>query len=378
MKRVSFFVPFHRCNAFSVKLKAFFFSSYSKHPSFTIAPPVLQPADLQLPANFRIVGIESSCDDTSICLMSSNREILFERTCNQATIHSCYGGVVPMLASEAHRYRLPFLLKEMMTFWRDNYSSFCTLTHSSQEPPAFHIIAATRGPGLLASVAAGWQAAKEVSAVLNVPLIGVHHMEGHALMSLFESKVALKFPFYSLLVSGGHTLILKMSALGSYELLAASMDDNIGECLDKAARALGLGWMPGHHGGLAAQLEIVAENGNPDAFTFSVPFSRDKALKFSFCGLKSAFLRRVTTLKDSVSQDEKATLDGSLVSDLAASFQKAVFDHVENQLERLQKQEDFQVGWPLVISGGVARNKLLRTRYVYLTPIYLIFTQRFC
>ena len=202
-------------------------SLYRKHPNIEKIIPMVNPVDLNIPPDYIVLGIESSCDDTSVCLLQKSHQtliptILYEKTIHQTNIHKYYGGVVPYLASKEHRHHLPLLLKEIIDiFGRSQGRTF----------PGFDFVAATRGPGLPASLSAGWHSAKTLSAALNIPLMGVHHMEGHALMAQFENSDLL-FPFYALLLSGGHTLLLEMESLGKYHIIGQSLDDNIGESLD--------------------------------------------------------------------------------------------------------------------------------------------------
>lgn len=346
-----------------------------------------------LPSHFTLLGIESSCDDTSICLISNQGKIYYEKTVSQDDIHSIYRGVYPMLAGERHRKVLPELLNEMSQMLQLNNMNSQENTHKSHLSektsegnfkngiPPLSFIAATRGPGLASSLSVGWNGAKILSSYLNIPCLGIHHMEGHALMPRYfsflsnlengKSESDIQFPFLSLLISGGHTLLLLMKDIGQYQILGQTLDDAVGEALDKGGRSLDLPWSFKIGSGYGASLEKEAKKGNPLAFSFPLPLSKaDAKIKhrfdFSFSGLKTSLLLKIDEIKKSnVSVEEKSDLPESIRADLAASYQKSVTDHLKRQLlnsiQYIQKEMTTLPLKSVVVSGGVAANSYIRS-----------------
>ncbi|KAG0180994.1 hypothetical protein DFQ29_009602 [Apophysomyces sp. BC1021] len=263
------------------------------------------------------------------------------------------GGIVPTLASLGHSRHLPNVICQ-------------TLEQANLSVEDLDAIAVTRGPGLPPCLPVGLNAAKTLAAVTKKPLIGVHHMEAHALTarltttSTSASEPAPAFPFMTLLISGGHTLLLTANGLGDYNQLGTTLDNAVGEAIDKTARILGLDWIKGRRGGPGAALEQAALRGDPERFTSRLPrpmLQRNKSvIGFSFSGLKTAMSR----LTESEGVDIKRPQD---VSDLAAAFQVVCIQHIEQKLHlALQSEIQKKPLTALVVSGGVASNTFFRTR----------------
>ncbi|KAI8360799.1 glycoprotease family-domain-containing protein [Blakeslea trispora] len=296
----------------------------------------------------RVLGIETSCDDTSAAIVTSDREILSEVVKGQQELHEPMGGIVPTLASKGHSRNLPSVICEALE------SAKLTI----QDLDA---IAVTRGPGLPPCLPVGLNAAKTLAAVSKKPLIGVHHMEAHALTARLTTENPLNapfpaFPFMTLLISGGHTLLLTANNIGDYNQLGTTLDNAVGEAIDKTARLLNLEWVKGRRGGPGAALEKAALLGDPDRFLSRLPkpmLERNKSvIAFSFSGLKTAVARLIEVEKV---VDLSKVQD---VNDMAAAFQLACIRHLEQKLTLALDQELIQFGKPLtalVVSGGVAK-----------------------
>ncbi|ORX58148.1 peptidase M22, glycoprotease [Hesseltinella vesiculosa] len=293
-----------------------------------------------------VLGIETSCDDTSAAIVRSDRTILSEVVRGQQSLHEPMGGVVPTLASKGHSENMPGVICE-------------ALDKAQLTVDQLDAIAVTRGPGLPPCLPVGLNAAKTLAAVHKKPLIGVHHMEGHALTARLASE-QVQFPFMALLISGGHTLLLVAHQLGHYQILATTLDDAMGEAIDKTARALALPWVKGRRGGPGAALEQAALQGDPARFASRLPMpmlQRNKSvLAFSFSGLKTAVARLIE--KDRILDHPQ------LVSDMAAAFQTVCVQHLEQKLTMALENETQQTPnlSALVVSGGVASNLFFRSR----------------
>ena len=273
---------------------------------------------------FITLGVESSCDETGIGLYHSEKGLIGHQLFSQVEIHSEYGGVVPELASRDHIQRALPLIKAVLT------DAHLTLRDISG-------IAYTSGPGLAGALLVGSAVAKSLAWSLKIPSLGVHHMEGHLLAPLLEKEVP-SFPFVALLVSGGHTMLIDVKAIGEYEILGESLDDAVGEAFDKTAKILGLGY-PG--GPALAQL---AQQGSPDAFKFPRPMIDRPGLDFSFSGLKT--FARNTFAKH---PDQKA--------DIAKAFEVAATSTLMIKCRRALEQTKRTT---LVVAGGVSANLSLR------------------
>jgi N6-L-threonylcarbamoyladenine synthase len=276
-----------------------------------------------------VLGIESSCDETGIALYHCKRGLLAHTLHSQIALHNEYGGVVPELASRDHvRYVLPLLRDALQ-------KADCTL----QDIDA---IAYTQGPGLSGALLVGASVACALAYALDVPTIGVHHLEGHLLSPLLSDPKP-SFPFVALLVSGGHTQLMRVDGVGRYALLGESVDDAAGEAFDKSAKLLGLDY-PG--GALLAKL---AQNGTPGRFKLPRPMLHSGDLDFSFSGLKTAVL----TLTQQHPSDDQTR------ADIAHAAQEAIVDVLVNKAVAALKQTGLD---QLVVAGGVGANRLLRSR----------------
>ena len=281
----------------------------------------------------KVLGIETSCDETGIAIYDGNsNQIISEKLFSQAAKHSDYGGVVPELASRDHVKKLIPLLSE-------------TIKESGINADALDGIAYTAGPGLRGPLLTGAALAQALGLGWGIPCIGVHHMEAHLLINLLEDP-APSFPFLTLLISGGHCLIIRADDFGEYKVLGQSRDDAVGEAFDKVAKLLDLGYPGG------PKIEELAIRGDPNAFDFPRPMTKELHLDFSFSGLKTSVLYAF--------RSEKNPSD-TFKADLAASFQEAVADtlFLKSQLAIAQNGLD-----QLVIGGGVASNKFIRKRLI--------------
>tara|TARA_Y100001960_G_scaffold45463_1_gene45589 strand:- start:10303 stop:11316 length:1014 start_codon:yes stop_codon:yes gene_type:complete len=279
-----------------------------------------------------ILGIETSCDETGVALYDSKKnKILSENIFSQAAKHALYGGVVPELASRDQVLKLLPMVK-------------LTLSESGKSSDQIDAIAYTKGPGLSGSLLVGASFANSLSLGWSKPCVGVHHMEAHLLVNLLEER-SPQFPFLTLLVSGGHTLLIKALEIGQYQVLGQTRDDAVGEAFDKVAKILGMNYPGG------PEIEKIAKKGNPNSYNLPRPMLNKKNLDFSFSGLKTAVLYVVKKKKLPLSKDFKA--------DIAASFQAAVAETlVERCKSALLQTGDTQ----LVIGGGVASNQYVRKR----------------
>lgn len=281
-----------------------------------------------------ILGIETSCDETGVALYDSEKGLLGHHLYSQIALHSEYGGVVPELASRDHVRKLLPLIDELL--------QECGLQKSDIAGIAY-----TKGPGLVGALMVGACTGRALALALGVPAIGVHHMEGHLLAPMLEATPP-EFPFVALLVSGGHTQLVRVDGIGAYRLLGESLDDAAGEAFDKAAKMLDLDY-PG--GPLIAKL---AEQGEKGRFTFPRPMVDRPGLDFSFSGLKTYTLNTVAKYAQA-----NGLPDDQTCADIACAFQEAVVDTLVIKCRRALEQENLQ---RLVIAGGVSANVCLRIR----------------
>jgi N6-L-threonylcarbamoyladenine synthase len=307
-----------------------------------------------------VLGIETSCDETALSIVKDGKEIVGEQLSSSLKYHSRYGGIVPEIASRMHLEVIGYLFEELLRQTKLNTKDI-------------HMIAVTKGPGLLGSLLVGVCFAKAVAYALNVPLVGVNHLYGH-LYAVFLSQDAKKinFPFIGLVVSGGHTGLFYVKDFLDLELLGSTLDDACGEVLDKVARLLNLGYPGG------PVIERLAKRGNPQKIHF--PSIRTKRpLDFSFSGIKTAvvyYLKNKGYNIDNLSRPLKLPL--KLKEDLCASFQEAVFNSlIEKSLLACKiKKTD-----TLIVGGGVAKNMCLREKFfekakennikIYFSPLAL-------
>ena len=279
----------------------------------------------------RVLGIETSCDETGIALFDSEQGLLADALYSQVAVHEEYGGVVPELASRDHvRKTLP-LIREV-------------LQKAGMEGADLDAIAYTAGPGLVGALMVGATLARGLARGWGIPALGVHHMEGHLLAPMLEDD-APEYPFVALLVSGGHTQLVRVDGLGEYKMLGESLDDAAGEAFDKAAKMLGQPYPGGPH------IARLAESGDRDRFEFPRPMVNRPGLDFSFSGLKTYTLNTVAEHggKDGVDEQTRA--------DIACAFQSAVVDTLIIKCRRALQQEELT---RLVIAGGVSANTELR------------------
>ncbi|CAM0143091.1 Mitochondrial tRNAs modification protein [Umbelopsis sp. WA50703] len=311
-----------------------------------------------------VLGIETSCDDTSAAVVTSDRRILSEVVRTQHQLHEAMGGIVPTIASTGHMKNLPLVICEALDAANTSINDI-------------DCVAVTRGPGLPPCLSVGMNAAKTLAAVAKKPIVGVHHMEAHALTARLTTEnadgscvPAPAFPFMTLLISGGHTLLLQANAVGNYDQLGTTMDDAVGEAIDKASRALGLKWAQGRRGGPGVALEQAATKGDPSRFDKFLPLPLSerewtKKIGFSFSGLKTAMIRMV--------EQHKIAGNDQDVADAAAAFQNKCVQHLEQKLRLALDKSVKQNNTPLtalVVSGGVASNSLVRSRLESLASSY--------
>ena len=285
----------------------------------------------------RVLGIETSCDETGVAIydtaFTGGRGLLADALYSQIAMHAEYGGVVPELASRDHTHKLLPLIEQVL---KD-----ANLTRQDLDGIAY-----TAGPGLVGALMVGASTAHGMAKALNIPVLGVHHMEGHLLAPMLEDD-APEFPFVALLVSGGHTQLVEVQGLGHYQLLGESVDDAAGEAFDKAAKMLGLAY-PG--GPLVAKL---AEQGDPKRFRFPRPMTDRPGLDFSFSGLKTHTLTAIRQLEAAGELDEQAK------ADVARAFEEAVVDTLVIKCRRALDQTGLK---RIVMAGGVSANTRLRER----------------
>ncbi len=277
----------------------------------------------------RVIGIESSCDETGVAVYDSAQGLLSHRLYSQIAMHQAYGGVVPELASRDHIRRLLPLVRQV-------------LADSNSGAASIDGVAYTAGPGLIGALLVGAGFAASLGLAWGKPVVGVHHLEGHLLAPLLESDPPA-FPFLALLVSGGHTQIVDVTGLGRYRILGESLDDAAGEAFDKTAKLLGLPYPGG------AALAELAERGRADRFVFPRPMLDRPGLEFSFSGLKTAALVAL----------RGRDLDDATRADVARGFQEAV---VETLAEKCRRALELTGHRRLIIAGGVGANRRLRER----------------
>jgi len=280
-----------------------------------------------------ILGIETSCDETGIAIYNTEKQsIISEQLFSQASKHAEYGGVVPELASRDHLIKIIPLIKLTLEEARLKFSDLDGIAY-------------TAGPGLRGPLLIGASMAKSLAFSLKIPSIGIHHMEAHLLINLLEDP-APKFPFLTLLISGGHCLLINAKELGSYEIVGQTIDDAVGEAFDKVSKLLELGYPGG------PLIEKLAKSGDSSAFSFPRPMINKDNLDFSFSGLKTAVFYALKDVK---------VINKKIKANIAASFQDAVADTLliksKKALEETKQNE-------LVIGGGVASNKYIRKKLV--------------
>lgn len=279
----------------------------------------------------RVLGLETSCDETGVALYDSERGLLADALFSQIDLHRMYGGVVPELASRDHVRRAVPLIRQVLA------EAGCSM----QDVDA---LAYTAGPGLVGALLVGACTAQAMSTALGIPAVGVHHMEGHLLAPMLEENPPA-FPFVALLVSGGHTQLVRVDGIGRYQLLGESLDDAAGEAFDKTAKLLGLDYPGG------PEIARLAEQGTAGRFIFPRPMTDRPGLDFSFSGLKTFTLNTWQQCQAAGDASEQTR------ADIAYAFQQAVVETLVIKCRRALKDTQLK---QLVIAGGVSANLQLR------------------
>lgn len=289
----------------------------------------MYPAPLRYdPPAMKVLGLETSCDETGVALFDTRDGLIGEALHSQVDLHAVFGGVVPEIASRDHLKRLLPLIRQV-------------LDEAGVEKP--DAIAYTAGPGLVGALMVGAGMANGLALAWDCPVIPIHHMEGHLVAPLLEDRPP-DFPFLALLVSGGHTMLVWAERLGSYEVMGSTRDDAVGEAFDKTAKLLGLAYPGG------PALAALAEEGDQSAYDFPRPMRNRPGYDFSFSGLKTAVMLQVRAAEAEGSLEERR-------ADIAASFQRAVVDTL---VARTLKAAAGRSAERVVVAGGVGANRLLR------------------
>jgi len=279
-----------------------------------------------------ILAIESSCDETAAAVVRNGREVLSNVISSQIDLHTIYGGVVPEIASRKHIEKINQVIEE-------------ALAEAKVTLQDIDAIAVTYGPGLVGALLVGVSAAKAIAFATDIPLVGVHHIEGHISANYIENK-ELEPPFICLVVSGGHSHLVVVKDYGEYEIIGRTRDDAAGEAFDKVARAIGLGYPGG------PKIDKLAKEGNPDAIRFPRAKVDGNEYDFSFSGLKSAVLNYLNSCQMKGEEIHQA--------DVAASFQKAVIEVLVGHAMQAVEQYGYD---KFAIAGGVASNSSLRSAF---------------
>jgi N6-L-threonylcarbamoyladenine synthase len=275
-----------------------------------------------------VLAIETSCDETSAAVVRDGRQVLSNVIASQIDVHARYGGVVPELASRKHMEAIAPVIDE-------------ALEKAGVALPAIEGVVVTCGPGLIGALLVGVSTAKAIAFARKIPLVGVHHMEGHILAPLLEQEIP--FPYLALAVSGGHTHLYRVDGIGRYRTLGRTLDDAAGEAFDKVAKLLGLGYPGG------ALIDRLAAEGDPRAIDFPRPLLNRDNLDFSFSGIKTALLYYVRA--------QNGPIEGQHLKDVAASFQQAVVEVLRGKAVRASREHGLN---RIVVAGGVACNRGLR------------------
>ncbi|OCG27312.1 tRNA N6-adenosine(37)-threonylcarbamoyltransferase complex transferase subunit TsaD [Gilliamella sp. wkB108] len=282
----------------------------------------------------KILGIETSCDETGVAIYDDNKGLIANQLYSQIKLHADYGGVVPELASRDHiRKTIPLIQSALIE---------ANLTSADIDGVAY-----TAGPGLIGALMVGASIGRSLAYAWNVPAIAVNHMEGHLLAPMLEENPP-EFPFIALLVSGGHTQLIRVTNIGQYQLIGESIDDAAGEAFDKTAKLLGLDYPGG------AKLSKLAEQGDTSRFHFPRPMTDRPGLDFSFSGLKTA---TANTIYQNINANN--TIDTQTKADIARAFEDALVDTLVIKSRRALDQSGFK---HLVVAGGVSANKTLRQK----------------
>ncbi|ODB85976.1 tRNA N6-adenosine(37)-threonylcarbamoyltransferase complex transferase subunit TsaD [Candidatus Thiodiazotropha endoloripes] len=283
----------------------------------------------------RILGIETSCDETGVAIYDHDQGLLAEALHSQIAIHQEYGGVVPELASRDHVRKLLPLIRQLFA-------------DADIGPESLDGVAFTTGPGLVGALMVGASVGRSLAWAWGVPAIGVHHMEGHLLAPMLEAEPP-EFPFIAMLVSGGHTQLVEVQGVGHYHLMGDSLDDAAGEAFDKTAKLLDLPYPGG------PELSRLATQGNPERYRFPRPMTDRPGLDFSFSGLKTFALN---TLQDAA-KTEGEPVPEQTRADIARAFEEAVVDTLMIKCRRAVRETGIK---RLIMAGGVSANQRLRER----------------
>ena len=273
-----------------------------------------------------VLGIETSCDETSAAVMKDGKHLLSNVVSSQIDVHNAFGGVVPEIASRKHTETIVHVIDQ-------------AIAASETDPRELDAVAVTQGPGLVGSLMVGISAAKALAFSWEKPLVGVNHLEAHIASAHIENEI--DFPFVALIVSGGHTNLYMVEGFLDFELLGSTRDDAAGEAFDKGAKALGLGYPGG------VQIDRLSKNGDPDVVSFPRPFNNE-SFDFSFSGLKTALLNHV---RKNPAETEKD------LHDVCAGFQEAIVETLVNKTLNAARKNGVET---VVIAGGVACNSRLR------------------
>lgn len=282
----------------------------------------------------RVLGLETSCDETGVAIYDAECGLLAEALFSQIALHAPYGGVVPEVASRDHTRKIIPLIEQV-------------LKEAGMQGQDLDGVAYTTGPGLVGALMVGAMVGRTLAYAWGVPAVGVHHLEGHLLAPCLEDEPPA-FPFLALLVSGGHTELVEVQALGRYQVIGDTLDDAAGEAFDKTAKLLGLGYPGG------AALAQLAEKGKAGQFEFPRPMLDRPGLDFSFSGLKTAALHAIKGVE----------LTDQTKADIAHAFQEAIVETLAAKCQRALKQTGLK---RLVIAGGVGANRALRARLQTMT-----------
>ncbi|OQY25322.1 MAG: tRNA (adenosine(37)-N6)-threonylcarbamoyltransferase complex transferase subunit TsaD [Desulfobacteraceae bacterium 4572_35.2] len=278
-----------------------------------------------------ILTIESSCDETSAAVVRDGREVLSNIIASQVDLHACYGGVVPELAARKHLEACPVVIEQ-------------ALQQAGVELAEIEGIAVTAGPGLIGALLVGMSNAKAMAYALGIPLVGVHHIEGHILAPFLEHQI--EFPYLALAVSGGHTHLYRVEGIGQYQIIGQTLDDAAGEAFDKIAKMSGLTYPGG------ALIDRLAQQGDPKYFDFPRPMLHRPGFDFSFSGIKTSVLNQIKKLEH--------PLEEQTLQHLAASFQEAVVDVLSRKTFKAAHEQGLT---RIAVAGGVACNSGLRQRF---------------
>jgi N6-L-threonylcarbamoyladenine synthase len=295
-----------------------------------------------------LLTLESSCDETSAAVVRDGRSVLSNIIASQIDVHAEYGGVVPELAARHHLQSCPVVVEQ-------------ALKKAGVSMNQIEGVVVTRGPGLIGALLVGVSYAKAFAFARAIPLVGVHHIEGHILAPMLEQEI--EFPYLALAVSGGHTHLYIVRDIGAYELIGRTLDDAAGEAFDKVAKMCGLGYPGG------VQVDRLAQGGDPQAFAFPRPMLQHKGFDFSFSGIKTAVMTQLKKM-------EQPPPRGKVLADLAASFQAAVVEVLLHKTLRAAQRYDLK---RIVVAGGVACNSGLRCAFEQTAGIEIYFpSPRLC